>query len=63
MFRKTYHATHPETMQTADTQGLRDKYLITELFAPGEVRLNYCHNERFVIGGAAPGASPVSLPK
>lgn len=50
-------------MLTADTQDLRDKYLITELFAPDEVRLNYCHNERFVIGGAAPVAGPVSLPR
>ncbi len=63
MFRKTYHATHPDTMQTADTQGLRDKYLIGELFASGEVRLNYCHNERFVIGGAAPAGAAVSLPR
>ena len=50
-------------MLTADTQDLRDKYLITDLFGPGEVRLNYCHNERFVVGGAAPVGGPVSLPR
>jgi 4-deoxy-L-threo-5-hexosulose-uronate ketol-isomerase len=33
------------------------------LFAEGEVRLNYLHYERFVIGGIEAGAEPVSLPK
>ncbi|KRA16416.1 5-dehydro-4-deoxy-D-glucuronate isomerase [Lysobacter sp. Root604] len=62
MFRKTYHATHPDMMAGASNEQLRDRYLIGELFAPGEVRLNYSHNERFVIGGAAPVAAPVALP-
>jgi hypothetical protein len=26
------------------------------------VTLNYSHNERFVIGGAVPGATPIKLP-
>lgn len=62
MFRKTYHATHPDMMAGASNDQLRDRYLIPDLFAAGEVRLNYSHNERFVIGGAAPVAAPVSLP-
>ncbi|MEG3790558.1 5-dehydro-4-deoxy-D-glucuronate isomerase [Lysobacter sp. CCNWLW3] len=62
MFRKTYHATHPDMMAGASNDQLRDRYLIGDLFAPGEVRLNYSHNERFVIGGAAPAAAPVALP-
>lgn len=62
MFRKTYHATHPDMMAGASNEQLRDRYLIPDLFAAGEVRLNYSHNERFVIGGAAPVAAPVSLP-
>ncbi|MGO4774340.1 5-dehydro-4-deoxy-D-glucuronate isomerase, partial [Lysobacter sp. 2RAB21] len=62
MFQKTYHATHPDMMAGASNQQLRDRYLIADLFADGEVRLNYSHNERFVIGGAAPTAAPVSLP-
>jgi 4-deoxy-L-threo-5-hexosulose-uronate ketol-isomerase len=33
------------------------------LFAEGEIRLNYLHYERFVIGGAAPVNGPVSLPR
>ncbi|QWP75290.1 5-dehydro-4-deoxy-D-glucuronate isomerase [Lysobacter sp. K5869] len=62
MFHKTYHATHPDMMAGASNQQLRDRYLIGDLFAAGEVRLNYSHNERFVIGGAAPTDAPIALP-
>jgi 4-deoxy-L-threo-5-hexosulose-uronate ketol-isomerase len=46
----------------ATNDDLRDRYHIPELFAEGEIRLNYLHYERFVIGGAAPDASALSLP-
>jgi 4-deoxy-L-threo-5-hexosulose-uronate ketol-isomerase len=63
MFRKTYHATHPDMMVGASNDQLRERYLIDGLFVPGQVVLNYSHNERFVIGGAAPTNAPVSLPQ
>jgi len=62
MFRKTYQATHPDMMDGADNEALRQRYLLTGLFAPGEVTLDYSHNERFVIGGAAPTTKPLPLP-
>ena len=62
MYRKTYHATHPDMMQGASNEQLRERYVIGDLFAPGEVRLNYTHYERFVIGGAAPVDTPLALP-
>lgn len=62
MYRKTYYATHPGAINGATNEQLRERYLITELFAQDELRLNYLHYERFVIGGAAPIAKPVSLP-
>src|SRR5262245_58029253 len=62
MFNKTYYATSPKNVQNATNDDLRNDYLISELFAPGELRLNYLHYERFVIGGAAPTSGPLSLP-
>lgn len=62
MFNKTYHATHPDMMECVDNDQLRDRYLVQDMFVPGEVMLNYSHNERFVIGGAAPTDGPISLP-
>jgi 4-deoxy-L-threo-5-hexosulose-uronate ketol-isomerase len=62
MFDKTYHATHPDMMAQASNEQLRQRHLVGDLFAPDSVRLNYCHHERFVIGGAAPVSGPVALP-
>lgn len=63
MFAKTYQATHPDMMKGAANDDLRDRHLVTGLFAPGAVVLNYSHNERFVIGGAAPAGGPLRLPE
>lgn len=62
MFDKTYHATHPDMMAQVSNEQLRERYLIDTLFSADGVVLNYCHNERFVIGGAAPVTRPVALP-
>lgn len=62
MFEKTYHATHPAMMEGVSNDALRDRYIISGLFKTGRVIMNYSHNERFAIGGATPGDSPLSLP-
>src|SRR5829696_3025688 len=62
MYSKTYYATSPRALQNATNEDLREQYLINDLFKPGEIRLNYLHYERFVIGGATPGGSTISLP-
>jgi len=63
MYQKTFHATHPDMMIGASNEQLRERYLVGDLFASDEIHLNYSHNERFVIGGAAPVSKPVSLPQ
>ncbi len=63
MYCKTLHATHPDMMAQVSNEQLRERYLMSGLFVPGQVVLNYCHNERFVIGGAAPADTPVALPR
>lgn len=62
MYKKVYHATHPDMMAGADNDALRDRYLMTDLFRSNEVTLYYSHNERFVVGGAAPVTGSVALP-
>jgi 4-deoxy-L-threo-5-hexosulose-uronate ketol-isomerase len=62
MFRKTYQATHPDMMAGVDNETLRERYLVTDLFRPDAVSLNYSHNERLVVGGAAPVSGAVELP-
>jgi 4-deoxy-L-threo-5-hexosulose-uronate ketol-isomerase len=63
MFTHTFHATHPDMMASVTNDDLRARYLVQGMFAAGEIRLNYSHNERFVIGGAVPGAAALRLPE
>ena len=62
MFKKTYHATHPDMMAGASNEQLRDRYLVEGLFASDAITLNYAHYERFVIGGAMAVSKALRLP-
>lgn len=62
MFDKVYQATHPDMMDNVSNEKLRERYVVSDLFKAGKVALNYTHNERMVIGGAAPVDAPISLP-
>src|SRR3954462_13838781 len=62
MFERTYYATHPDMMECVSNDELRDRYLIQNLFRPGECVLNYTHADRFVIGGVAVTGGSVALP-
>ena len=62
MYSKTYQATHPVMMDGVSNEALRDRYLVTDLFVADRISLNYSHNERMVVGGAAPVSDTVVLP-
>jgi 4-deoxy-L-threo-5-hexosulose-uronate ketol-isomerase len=62
MFKKTYQATHPEMMPGVSNDALRERYLVQGLFVADAISLNYSHNERLVVGGAAPARSKLRLP-
>jgi 4-deoxy-L-threo-5-hexosulose-uronate ketol-isomerase len=63
MYQKTFYATHPESIYGASNDELRELYIIGDLFAPDELRLNYTHFERIVVGGAFPANQKISLPR
>lgn len=44
-----------------DTTGLRESFLLEELFQPGELTLVYTELDRAVVGSAVPTGSPLSL--
>ena len=62
MFDQTFHATHPDMMDSVTNDDLRARYLVQGMFADGEINLNYSHNERFVIGGVVPNGGAIKLP-
>lgn len=62
MYDKVYQATHPDMMDGASNQQLRERYLIQDLFVSGRISLNYSHHERMIIGGATPAETALSLP-
>jgi 4-deoxy-L-threo-5-hexosulose-uronate ketol-isomerase len=63
VFEKTYYAVHPDMMNGASNQDLRDRHLVSNLFRSGEIVLTYSHGERFIIGGAVPAATALALPR
>jgi 4-deoxy-L-threo-5-hexosulose-uronate ketol-isomerase len=58
---KTCMMADPIRTAGMNTAQLRDTYLLTELFVPGQINLNYCDADRAVIGGAVPTREPLLL--
>jgi 4-deoxy-L-threo-5-hexosulose-uronate ketol-isomerase len=54
------HPIHPEHMIMFDTSELREHFLVSELFTPGEPKLVYCFYDRLIVGGVCP-IEPVTL--
>jgi len=62
VYSRTYQATHPDMMDGVGNEALRDRYLVTGMFVADQINLNYSHNERMIVGGAAPVSTTVALP-
>ena len=58
---ETRHAIHPDHAKGMDTAALRQNFLGEGLFAGGEIRLIYTHYDRFVLGGAVPDGTSLTL--
>jgi 4-deoxy-L-threo-5-hexosulose-uronate ketol-isomerase len=52
----------PQEAVRLTTAELRDTFLITGLFAPGEMQAQFTDLDRFVVGGVMPGPAPLELP-
>ncbi len=50
-------AVGPQDAARRDTKGLRDGFVIEDLFRPGEVKLTYSHLDRMIVGGVVPTTS------
>jgi len=52
---------HSEHVKTLDTDGLRNEFLIEDIFKPNEITMTYSHIDRIIIGGIQPTTSPLQL--
>ena len=55
------YATSPEHIPGMDTAGLRDTYLIQDLFVDDEVKALYTHHDRIVLVGVSPVTKDLEL--
>ena len=56
------YATSPDQIPLMDTTDLRERYLIEDLFVPGQIRATYTHHDRIVVAGITPAGAELALP-
>lgn len=54
-------STHPDDAERLDTAALRDRFVVSGLFTPGEVRWAYAHDDRMLVGGVVVDGTAVAL--
>jgi 4-deoxy-L-threo-5-hexosulose-uronate ketol-isomerase len=52
----------PRETATLNTDGIREQFLIENIFTAGEIELTYTHYDRMIVGGAQPTAAALTLP-
>lgn len=55
------YAAHPDDVKGYDTETLRKHFLIDTLFVADEVKLNYSHVDRIMVGGIMPVGKALTL--
>ena len=55
------YASHPNEVKAFDTERLREEFHVPKLFTPNRLELVLTHEDRFIIGGAAPVEQEVKL--
>ena len=56
--RQPIHSAHAKQL---DTAGLREQFLIEEMFQAGQINLTYSHIDRIIVGGAVPTTEALTL--
>ena len=51
----------PHSFERMNTSEIRDEFLVTDLFAPNEIKLVYLHVDRMIVGSAMPTDKPLAL--
>jgi 4-deoxy-L-threo-5-hexosulose-uronate ketol-isomerase len=55
------YSVHPDHMKTLDTTGIREHFLVENLFAPDQLNMTYSHIDRIIAGGVSPVKGTVEL--
>jgi len=58
---RVVYATHPDELDGLGTEQLRARFVLADLFSPGEVRWALTHHDRILIGGALPQGGELEL--
>ncbi len=59
---KLHYFPSPAAANTLGTEQLRESFLVSGLFQPGQVNAHYTDLDRMIVGAAVPGATPLALP-
>ena len=59
---KLHYFPSPAATNTLGTEELRESFLVSGLFQPGQVNAHYTDLDRMIVGAAVPGVTPLALP-
>jgi 4-deoxy-L-threo-5-hexosulose-uronate ketol-isomerase len=59
---KQLYAVHPEDFKSYTTAGIRERFLLADLFVSGKANFAYTHYDRMIVAGIIPTAAAIELP-